>query len=157
MDENLLNPTLKDKQFEEIKSYDIYKLFYIAFFGGLVATIITSAKNAKWLKVDKKIISISIEVGIVLLLFKVIALSAMLNNVLIEREYLEYLRWGSRIATVSLYFVNFKLMQKKYRKHIMLGGEDEPLLKDAIGYIILGSIIEFVLLFIGKEAFNNVF
>lgn len=157
MEENILEPSLDDAQWEQTRSYNISKLFYVAFFGGIIPTIITSAKNAKWLKVDKKIINTVIGLGIVLLLLKVIAISAMLNGFLISMEYKRYLRWGSRLAAVLLYLLSFKVMKEKYRKHIILGGEDEPLLKDAIVYIVIGIIIEFVLLLLGKAAFINVF
>ena len=158
MEENLFKPSIQEGQFEATKSYDINKLFYVAFFGGILATIIVSTRNAKWLKITKQTINLLIGIGIGLLLVKVFLSVAVSNNLILfsTPENLRYLRWGFRILALLLYFGYFQVMKQKYQKHHMLGGQDEPLLKDAVIIIIIASIIEFVLLLIGKVILDYV-
>ena len=85
MEENLFKPTIQEGQFEATKSYDINKLFYVAFFGGILATIIVSTRNAKWLKITKQTINLLIGIGIGLLLVKVFLSVAVLLFYLTEK------------------------------------------------------------------------
>ena len=158
MDENLFKPTIQEGQFEATKSYDINKLFYVAFFGGILETIIVSTRNAKWLKISKQTINLLIGVGIGSWIVKVFLSVAVLNNLILfsTSENLRYLRWGFRILALLLYFLYFQVIKQKYQKHLMLGGQDEPLLKDAVIIIIIASIVEFVLLLIVKVILDYV-
>jgi hypothetical protein len=158
MKENIFKPTIQETQFKATKSYNINNLFYVSFFGGILATIIISTRNAKWLKISKQTINLLISIGIALLFLKILLSSAVFNNLFISHtsENLRYLRWGFRILALLLYYAYFQVMKQSYRKHIMLGGQDEPLLKYAIILIIIASIIEFILLLIGKVIIDYV-
>jgi len=158
MEESLLRPTLKQSNYEPTSSYNINNLFYVAFVGGFIPTTILFARNAKWLKVENKTIKLLMGIGIALLFLQVVIGSATLSNILhlSSSENLRYLRWGFRILALLFYFICFSSMKDQYRRHIMLGGEHKPLLKDAILFIIIGYVLELLLMIIGKVVFISV-
>lgn len=158
MEENIFKPTIEEGRFEPTKSYNIHNLFYVAFFGGILATIILSARNAKWLKISKESFNLLLVFGIGLFIIEIFISSSVLNNLIVfsgpnDRRYL---RWAFRLLALLLYFVYFQMMKQSYRKHSMLGGQNEPLLKDAIIVIIIAVIIEVILVSIGKAALSYV-
>lgn len=56
MQEDLYSPILATREVERTKSYNIANLFYVAFFGGVVAMSVLGIRNSKWLQIEKKYI-----------------------------------------------------------------------------------------------------
>jgi len=147
VDNKLLTPTLKIEGIIETKTYDISKLFYVAFFGGTIPTTILLARNAKWLRLSNKCIFLIYLVGTLILLSKVTVASLITGHIINfnQRE----IRLGVKVADVVLYLIVYFLMKERFTKHILTGGDTEPLLKTSIVWIAIGILIEFILLTIG--------
>ncbi|MFZ5988579.1 MAG: hypothetical protein ACOYWZ_15840 [Bacillota bacterium] len=154
MNEELFQPSLSDGNDKETETYDIGKLFYVAFFGGIVPTVVLSSVCARGLKLKSTVINLMITAGVLVLIVNVfIAGLFVAGYITIEKTYL---RWIFRIVTVLLYLGFYKIMSPKYKQHIVFGGETKPLLRDAIIWIIAGNIIQFFLFSFGGLVINNV-
>lgn len=129
----------KDKEIK-MESYDLGKLFYVAFFGGLVPLIALGTKNAKWLGIDKKIINILIAVGSLMLLGKVIVSGMVVGKVLVISS--RTVRWGYRIASVLLYIAYKTVMSKRYNIFLGFGEQTTPIFKDAVKWFFIGMLLE---------------
>lgn len=154
MTEDLFQPSLKQDNDRELKTYDISKLFYVAFFGGVVPTIALGTQNAKWLRIDKKLITLMIILGHLLLFSKVIVASLLLG------EYIEVstrtIRWIYKVGSLLLYMGYYSLMKNKFKQLIITNGNLQPMLKDAIKWIVIGIIVEVILLSLGGSLIQNV-
>lgn len=154
MSSELFQPSLKNQNFEDIETYDIHKLFYVAFFGGIIPTSVLCSKNAKGLKLNRKIISFMVVLSILILLAKVIFVGLMTSHYITVNT--RYSRWIFRVINVIFYLIYYRFMKPGFNMHIFDGGETKPLLKDAIKWILIGIVIEFVLLFTGSMVIKYV-
>lgn len=140
MSNDLLTPSLTREHYREIKTYDISKLFYVAFLGGMIPLIVLGCRNANWLQVDKKVIALMTMLGVAVLL-TMLTLAGLSAG-----KYLNYEKTTIRLmynaACVLFYLGYYLLMQKKFKQHILLGGDTEPLLKSAAIWWLVGLVIE---------------
>lgn len=144
MNEELLKPSLDENENNITQTYDISKLFYVAFLGGIIPTVILSSINMRGLNFKNKIITFLAAVGACLILLKAYITGLFfLGDISVSARDIRLI---SRIASVVLYCIYFFIMKNKYRQHIMLNGEVKPLLKDAIKYIIIGSVLELIII-----------
>lgn len=143
MSNNLFEPSLTKENYHEIKTYEISRLVYVAFFGGVIPMVVLGSKNAKWLQIDKKMIGLMVALGVVILFIKSVFVG------LVNAHYVEYeartIRWIYNIACLLLYFGYYFLMKEKFKQHIITDGEVQPILKDAIIWGIVGILMEFAL------------
>ncbi|HEY9062013.1 MAG TPA: hypothetical protein VIO64_16135 [Pseudobacteroides sp.] len=144
MDKSLFNPTLKTNGVSETKSYDISKLFYVAFFGGVIPITVLGSRNARWLGVKSQKINLFYIIGIFILVSKAIFAALILSKTIhiSSRD----MRLGIRIADVVFYLFMYFTMKPKFYQHILNGGIVTPLLKDALKWIAIGVAIEIMLL-----------
>ena len=154
MSEDLFQPSLKHGEYEETKSYNISRIFYIAFFGGVIPTVALGTKNAKWLKVDNKIIALMMALGGLILFSKIIVAGLYTAKVLAVSS--SVIKWSYRGATLLLYMGYYFLMRQKFQQHVVLGGKIEPILKDTVIWIIVAIAVEAVLLVLGGYVIRNV-
>lgn len=154
MSENIYQPSLKSEDYNETASYDIAKLFYVAFFGGVIPTVVLGTKNARGLKLDKIITGLMIGIGVVILAAKIVLVSLM--NVRYFAADSRYIRWIYRGVCVLLYLGYYWAMKQRFKQHLVTVGTTKPLLKDAIIWIIVGSVAEFILLIAGSMVFRYV-
>lgn len=147
MSDELFQPSLKNQNYVGLKSYNISKLIYVAFFGGIIPTVALGTQNAKWLRIDKKFINLMIILGGLVLFSKVIAVGLVLAH------YLEVssrtIKLMYRVGSLLVYLGYSFIMRGKFKQHNIIGGSYQPMLNDAIKWIIIGIIIEFILLSIG--------
>lgn len=155
MDESILKPTLRNEGFKETQTYDLSKLFYVAFFGGTIPITILGSRNAKWLGIKKNRINIFFLAGLLILVGKMVVFA--LNNGNVIEVSSRDLRLGVRVADVLLYLAMYFVMKPRFYRHMLDGGEASPLLKDAIKWIAIGMAVEFVLLLIGGTIGKYVF
>lgn len=148
MSDNLYQASLTQEDYKEIKTYQISRLVYVAFFGGVVPTIVLGTKNAHWLRIDKKIIALMIILGAVILLFKPIFLGLIAASY-VGRNNLNMIKWIYRGACMLLYLGYYYFLREKFNQHVVTGGEVRPLLKDAIIWSAVGIIIEVILMLAG--------
>lgn len=147
MSNDLFEPSLTRENYREIKTYQISRLFYVAFFGGVIPAVVLGSRNAKWLRIDKKMIGLMMLLGVAILFSKaVFAGLAAVNYIQYEAQTI---RWVYHIACVLLYLGYYFLMKEKFQRHIMTGGEVQPLLKDAIIWSAAGMLVEFGLTITG--------
>lgn len=149
MNNELLTPSLDNDEIQKLKSYDISQLFIVAFFGGIIPTVILGYINMKWLKINKKVIVLSIILGVLLLASKVCLVTLYYTEVidLTQRS----VRLISKIGAVVLYGFYYLLMKSKFRLYQLFYNETEPLLKPAIKWIIFGIIVEVIFLSVGRS------
>jgi hypothetical protein len=151
----LLRPSLGEG-WQETKSYELSQLFYVAFFGGILSTIILGIRNAKWLNVDKKLINIMIGIGAAVMIAKIGIVAWVLHGysdfksmVTAGREELRTLKWVFTAAAVMLFIVYRQLMKPKFQQHLYTGGEVVPLFKDGLLWCLVGGLLETILLILG--------
>jgi hypothetical protein len=150
MSADIFQASLQEGEYDSTKSYDIGKFIYIAFFGGIIPTLILSLKNAKWLKADHRVLKIIFVAGIAALLIKVVILGVSLDWVTSFQSISSSgSRWLMRGVSVGFFLASNYLLKDKYHQHLVIIGETEPLLKDAIIWIFIGKIIESIILFVG--------
>ncbi len=149
MSNEFIMPTLEKDEFEKLKSYDISQIFIVAFFGGIIPTVILGCINMKWLKIRKVIIVISAIIGALLLAAKMCLITLYFSG---EIELAQRsIRLISKIGAVVLYCFYYFLMKSRFALYQTFYKGTEPLLKPAIKWIILGIIVEFVLMYIGRS------
>lgn len=131
MSENLFEKTLTSEDGNYLESYNIYKLLLVAFLGGMIPLIVLSLQNAKWLKMDKRIIWLIRIVGIVYLISR--AYVSIKFPVIIDggsnplfKECTRYYRLI--IMVVSVLFV--LIMKNKYHYKMMTNSIVRPILKN---------------------------
>ncbi|MCP4152841.1 MAG: hypothetical protein GY757_34230 [bacterium] len=163
MNNELFEPSIPDDH-KPSKSYNISYLFYSAFFGGLIPTMVLCSRNAAWLYIKEKTIHKLIAAGIILLVFKIFLMGyfmsgmeggLQLGEVLGQSKRL--MRIASKIMAVLLYLGYYMVMKKAFTRHIATGGETEPLLSEAIIWILTGGILENIIMFVGGLFARNIF
>ncbi|NMC56615.1 MAG: hypothetical protein GYA50_05285 [Eubacteriaceae bacterium] len=150
MSEELFKPTLSEER--ATKTYDISKLYYVAFFGGVIPTVILGAKNARWLGIDKKKIILMIALGAIVLISQIIALKIFIAHPsdMDTRSNIKIISIIYQGASLLLSYIYYNLMQKNFKMHIMTGGETEPMLKEAIIWTIISTVIvSLIFIYIG--------
>ena len=147
MSNDLFEPSLTRENYREIKTYQISRILYVAFLGGVIPTVVLGSRNAKWLQIDKKMIGLMMILGIAILFFKPLFVGLATVN------YIKYevrsIRWIYNVACVLLYLGYYFLMKEKFKQHIVTGGEIRPILKDAVIWSVAGMLIEFGLVITG--------
>ena len=155
MIDELFESSLKRDDYSELKTYDISKLFYVAFLGGIIPTIVLGTKNANWLRVDKKKIGFLVILGVIVLFFKVILCS------MVVAHYIEMssraIRWVYRVACLLFFLGYYFVMKDNLNQHKITSGDFQPILKDAVKWIIIGIASELILLSVGGYIIKNVF
>lgn len=139
--QDLLQPSLKTDQAYKTRSYELSNFFYVAFFGGIIPTILLGTQNAKWLRVNKTATLWLLAIS--LLIF----LASLVVAALVQAHILQIpsntLRLGSRVANVLVGLGYYRLLRSNYKQHQMLHGKSEPILGKAILWTITGITIEF--------------
>jgi hypothetical protein len=139
----LFAPSL-GKGWRETRSYEVDRLFLVAFFGGTIPMMILGTRNAKWLNVSKRVINGLIATGV---LFTILGFG--LFYMAVEGEYstetTQAIKFAIRALAVVLFFLYRMVLKKPYQQHLVTNGELTPLLKPAILWIIAGALIQFVI------------
>lgn len=156
MSEEIFKASLQEGQVNSTKSYEIRKLLYVAFFGGVIPTLVLALKNARWLKTGNKISKILMTTGILAILIKIF----IFGNALRWDASLETMsaagvreaRWIMRAISVGFYLVCYYLLKDKYQQHMVTVGETESIMSNGIMWVILGGIIEAVITYGGVFA-----
>lgn len=74
--EYLLKPVVEINDGDELKSFRIYNLFLVAFFFGLLPTLILCIRNCFWLRIKKPVIFVLTLLSILVLLAKYLILGS---------------------------------------------------------------------------------
>lgn len=140
MQEELFSPSLSDESNNvKTKTYDLPRLFLVAFFGGIIPITILGARNAKWLNVDKKKINLLIGLGTILFISELIFLALYISEyIIIDNSYINFIY---RIVAIVLYLLFYNIMKTNFNAHIYFNGEITPLLKDALIWICIGIAV----------------
>lgn len=138
MSEELFQPSLKAGDLQA-KSYDIGKLLYVAFFGGVLPTVVLGALNARWLRVEKKLINLMIGVGVIAFLAEMIMWGVLLKGYVSFQN--RSFRWIFRAAALLIYLGFYRILKPKFQQHLLTEGEIKPLLKDAIVWSVIGAAV----------------
>lgn len=133
-----------DKGWKETKSYDINKLFFVAFFGGVIPLIVLGMRNAKWLQVPVKHLYPILAVGVLLIVGKFLLVLPTVEGSLPFDE--RGLKYGYKIGCVLLFLFLKYILNKPFQQHMFTEGGTEPLLKTAIIWTLIGAAIEFLVL-----------
>ncbi len=146
MQEELFKPSLSyDSEKMETKTYDIRKILYVAFFGGVIPTVALGTKNSKWLGINKKIVYALICAGVLILATKMVVVSMFYSKFInVDRRVINL---GYKGLSLLLYLAYYRCFKLSFNKHTFLGGETTPILKDAIIWILIGIVTEAALLY----------
>lgn len=160
MNEEIFKPSLNSEDGFGTSSYDISKLFYVAFFGGIVPTMVLGTMNARWLRIDKRVINFLLALGAAALIAKIIVYGNLMNWSLAKESLAvaggnKGMRWGFRAVSVSVFLIYYFSLKQKFQQHLVIEGEIKPLLTDAILWIILGGIIEIILIIGGVAVLGS--
>lgn len=143
MSEELYTASLADREVRKTKSYEIHNLFFVAFFGGIIAVSMLGIRNAKWLQLEEKYIRILTAISVSLLLIKMVIVYAVTHQ-LIDVEG-SFSRFISRLLGLLCFVCFYFFLKKPYKEHVVLHGETEPLLKQGIYWVLLSALIEGVM------------
>ncbi|WP_070119685.1 hypothetical protein [Bacillus marinisedimentorum] len=133
-----------DEGWQETRTYDINRLFLVAFFGGVIPMVALGTRNAKWLGAQKNAVYALVAAGAVMLTAKIV-LVAMVSAETgpIDKDMIKY---GYKIGSVLL-FLGYKfLLNKPFQQHLVTGSKVEPLLGSALKWIVIGVIVEAALI-----------
>lgn len=147
MDKDIFKPSLKEDGIRKTDTYDIRKLFYVAFFGGTIPITILGVRNSRWLGVKKGFVTAFYLIGALILVSKIFVVALYMGDALEISS--RNIRLGVRVADVLLYAFMYMVMNPKYKMHLMTGGEEQPLFKNALKWIIIGIVAELALLSAG--------
>ncbi|MBT2659756.1 hypothetical protein [Bacillus sp. ISL-45] len=141
----LLQPSL-DQEWKKTKTYDINRLFLVAFFGGTIPTITLGTRNAKWLNVPDKTIHLLIGAGILFTIADIVFITLFFQG-FFAPESKPLLKFGFKLLAIILFFMYRKVMTKPFEFHLMTNGEITPIFKPAILWMLSGAVIQGILLF----------
>lgn len=161
MDQNLLKPSLQT-EWTETESYDIGSIWYAAFFGGIVSTIIIASRNAFWLRIRPAVVYTLIGVGVIILFGQLAAIVYLTNGNWNLTAILALRRTGNirlirRVIPLGMYLLYYLSMKKPFQLHLVTKGELKPLLKDAVRWIVIGGAVEAIILLGGAYLLSYVF
>ncbi|MDF2822127.1 MAG: hypothetical protein K0R15_2575 [Clostridiales bacterium] len=153
MSEELFERSLKDANYREMETYDITHFFYLAFIAGIVPTVALGTINAIGLRINKVFISLMIILGIMVLLSKayLIGWIRVYEYDISSRE----IRLIYNAVAVLFYIIYVLTFKKRYKQHIILGGEKKPIIKAAVAWVIIGTVIEFIVILVGGSIFYD--
>lgn len=158
MKKEIFDETLIENGKDNIEVYNLRKLFFVAFLGGIIPTVILGTRNAKKLRISKTIINILIVLAIIILIGKLAMYIKFLSSgVQINRWDFKSGRLFSRVATIIFYLVYYKIIIKNYNTHIQMGGKIKPILKDGIIWSLVGGLVEMIVvgIVVGGKIING--
>lgn len=133
-DPNLFQPSLQDGDVWIRKSFDVNKLVYVGFFGGVIPILVLGTLNAKWLRLDKRVTYSLLALGIAVFVADAVyeyTVSNVSGSVPLMR------------ISGAVFAILYQLaLRKKFHQHRVLGGTEKPLLKLGLLWIVIGIIVE---------------
>lgn len=153
MDQDLLNPSLDEESVQKLESYRLYRMWYVAFFGGVIGTMILATRNALWLKVSINKIKLLIALGILILIGEMTLLAWALDGPLTadsivalnQRIDRQMVKWVHRLIPIGLFSLYYFIMKPKYQEFLITRDDFKPLLGDAIIWCLIGGILELII------------
>jgi putative flippase GtrA len=142
LDQELLRPSLKEGGVKATKSYDLDKLIYVGFFGGILPVLALGTVNAVWLRADKKRTMLLLTAGLTVLAGRFAAIVAT------GEEGAVFVH--SRLAGIVMAFVYRFALKKRYRLHTVLQGEHKSMAKAGLVGVVAGFVAEAVLIRLGE-------
>lgn len=139
---DLYRPSLKEG-WNQTKTYDINRLFFVAFFGGVIPMMVLGIRNSKWLKLPKLQTYFLLATSVLVLLAEVVILYIYANDTFTEGSRIP--RVSVKILSILLFFLYQYVLNKPFQQHLYTNGEVEPILKSALLWITLGVIIQFTI------------
>jgi hypothetical protein len=143
---DLLKPSIEE-DWSETKTYDINRLFLVAFFGGPIPLMILGTRNARWLNVRKMHINLLIILGVILEIGECAVLYLFANGTLTTED--RAMRYLLKIASIILFLAYRAVLVKPFQQHLVTNGTIEKILKPAIIWILLGGVVEIIVFAIG--------
>ncbi|MDF2606801.1 MAG: hypothetical protein K0S34_996 [Bacillales bacterium] len=148
----LFQPSLEEG-WNETKTYDINRLFYVAFFGGTIPTIILGTRNAKWLNIPKNHINLLIFIGVLLTIVDFILIYLYASG-FIPQDSKQFIKLGIQFLAIILFFLYRFALIKPFQQHMVTNGEVIPILKPAILWVLFGAICKsIVIIMIAYEVY----
>ena len=147
MEKDILQPTLEsDKEFVNLKAYNINILFFLSLFGGLIPNVWYSVKNARWLKFKKAIVFRMLIIGMLLLIVELAMLGMLVKIGNFSTAFMVWFifRWIS----FGLYAYYYWLMRTKYKLVKFFLKDVEITWITVILWIIIGIKVEFLIVLI---------
>lgn len=144
MNDDLYIPSLTNGETRKTKSYHIGNLFFVAFFGGIIAVSILGVRNAKWLKLEKKYIQILAIISISLYIIKLLIAYIAIHQLFIDIDS-SVLRIISKVAGLVCFLFYYLILKVPFKEHIFLNGDTEPLMRQGILWILIAVVIEGIL------------
>lgn len=141
--EDLYQPSL-EQEWEETKSYDVAKLFYVAFFGGAIPLMVLASMNMKWLNISKKVIYPMFALGSLMIISKFMLFTPIIEGS-IELSGSE-IRIGYKVACVILFLIYSAILKKPFQQHLLTNRPTLPMLKPALIWIVIGIVVEIIIL-----------
>jgi len=144
-DQGLYQASLSEGKVSPTRSYQIGSLFYVAFFGGVIALTVLAVKNAKSLQLNNNVVRLMIILGALVLVGKIIFYYAFFQDMIhIEQRYIRYL---ARAAEIALFGGFYYLMKDAFQRHMLLHGETDKLLKEGIIWCLVSALVEGIIIF----------
>ncbi|WP_059173831.1 hypothetical protein [Bacillus sp. FJAT-27445] len=140
---DLLRPSLT-KGWKVTKTFDINRLFLVAFFGGAIPMMILGTRNAKWLNVPKNTINLLLGAGMLIFIGELALFHFYFSDFSVNGDRTP--RYIMRALNIILFFFYRFALKKPFQQHLFTNNNEiQPLLKPAILWILIGGTIELAL------------
>ncbi|WP_166245281.1 hypothetical protein [Paenibacillus turpanensis] len=138
-EEYLVQPSLTVNS-QRSETYSIDKLFYVAFFGGVVALTGLAVKNAKMLRMSQAVVIGMIAAAVIVFGVKLGFYYAVLEHLIeVENRVARYMARALEMVLCAGFYFS---MKKSYQNHMLLVGGERPILKPALAWCGVSILIE---------------
>ncbi|WCN37956.1 hypothetical protein [Aneurinibacillus uraniidurans] len=141
MKPDLLQPSLREGETYVTRSYNIDYFMCVGFLGGIFPVLVLATQNARWLGFDRKKTYILLAAGLIFMIVGTIACGAF--------QIAKAQGTVSRVVGITVALLYKTMLQKKYRVHMYVHGHTKRILYPAIGWIVLGKLLESFLYTLG--------
>ena len=145
MQQDLFSPSLTEETEVIKKSYDISRLYLVAFFGGAISITILAVINAYWLGIEKKWIRMMVFAGFIVLSLKILLFYLINHNLLVMDDGILKIIYKS--LCIAMAYGCAKCMEKRFNLFTHYGGKTKGILQPFLLSLLIAVPVEIGLLF----------
>ena len=146
MQQDLFSPSLTEETEVIKKSYDISRLYLVAFFGGAISITILAVINAYWLGIEKKWIRMMVFAGFIVLSLKILLFYLINHNLLVMDDGILKIIYKS--LCIAMAYGCAKCMEKRFNLFTHYGGKTKGILQPFLLSLLIAVPVEIGLLFL---------
>lgn len=146
MPHDLFSPSLTEETEVIKESYDISRLYLVAFFGGAISVTILAVINAQWLGLEKKWMRMMILAGLMVLSVKILLFYLISHSLIVMDNGI--LKIIYKTLCVAMAYGCAKCMEKRFNLFTHYGGKTKGILQPFLLSLLIAVPVEIGLLFL---------